>query len=380
MLKQHPLCNTTMINYISIENFRCFEQSNFKKFSHINLIGGLNNSGKSALLEAILLLLSPQLQTITLLNKYRNEVATKKNTFDKTWDYLFFNANKERPIKLTTANSKNNEYCLEIRKSENDQLNNVAFYENLKNSKEADLERAIKDFELFTQKENIIHSLDLYITDQDLKNDFIGSFSFTDSGKLTMLEYPLYLLNEVAYRPSKQVITPSQLSKLLDISTDKGFLNSIIKTIQIIDDSIIDIRVVENKVLLSRDRISYLPIGIFGDAITSTLHIILTLFSLDNDSYLLIDEVENGIHHSKHMDFIKHISEIAFERNIQIFMTTHSSEFIRSFNEYSLNTDNNKFAYLELVRTRNNQIVSNLLEPEILQLKVKNSKKFRGEQ
>jgi AAA15 family ATPase/GTPase len=71
-------------------------KSRFKKFSHINLIGGLNNSGKSALLEAILLLLSPQLQTITLLNKYRNEVVTKKNPFDKTWDYLFFNANKEQ--------------------------------------------------------------------------------------------------------------------------------------------------------------------------------------------------------------------------------------------------------------------------------------------
>lgn len=370
-----------MINYISIENFRCFKQSKFKKFSHINLIGGLNNSGKSALLEAILLLLSPQLETITLLNKYRNELVTKKNTFDKTWDYLFFNADKEQSIKLTTSNNQaNNEYCLEIKKSENDQLNKVAFYERLKNSEGRNLEQAIKDFEIFTQKKNIIHSLDLYITDKDIKNDFIGSFSFTDSGRLTMLEVPDYLLNEVAYRPSKQVITPSQLSKLLDISVDKGFLNPILKTIQIIDDSIIDIRVVENKVLLSRDRVSYLPISIFGDAITSTLHIILTLFGLDNNSYLLIDEVENGIHHSKHLNFIKHISEIALERNIQIFMTTHSSEFIQSFNEYSLNINNNKFAYLELVRTRNDQIVSNLLEPEILQLKVKNSKKFRGEQ
>lgn len=370
-----------MINYISIENFRCFKHSKFKNFSHINLIGGLNNSGKSALLEALLLLLSPQPETITLLNKYRNEVVTKKNTFDKTWEYLFFNADKEQSIKLSTSHNKhNNEYCLEIRKSENDQLNNVAFYERLKNSKGESLEKAIKDFELFTQKKNIIHSLDFYITDQDTSNDFIGSFSFTDSGRLTMLEFPEYLLNEVAYRPSKQVITPSQLSKLLDISVDKGFLNSILETLQIIDDSIIDIRVVENKVLLSRDRASYLPIGIFGDAITSTLHIILTLFSLDNNSYLLIDEVENGIHHSKHLNFIKHISELALERNIQIFMTTHSSEFIQSFNEYSLNMNTNKLAYLELIRTRNNQIVSSLLEPEILQLKVKNSKKFRGEQ
>ncbi|MEL1602481.1 AAA family ATPase [Acinetobacter baumannii] len=302
--------------------------------SHVNLIGGLNNSGKSALLEAILLLLSPQLETITLLNKYRNELVTKKNTFDKTWDYLFFNANKLEPIKLKTLSDRYNyEYCLAIKKSENDQFNNVAFYEKLKNSKEESLERAIKDFELFTQKQNIIHSLDLYITDDELNNSFMGSFSFTDSGRLTMLETPTYLFNEVAYRPAKQVITPNQLSKLLDISVDKGHLNEIMETIQIIDDSIIDIRVVENKVLLSRDRVSYLPISLFGDAITSTLYMILTLFSVDEGGYLLIDEVENGIHHSKQLNFIRHICNLAFKRNIQIFMTTHSAEFIKSFNE-----------------------------------------------
>ncbi|HCJ7896716.1 TPA: AAA family ATPase, partial [Acinetobacter baumannii] len=127
---------------------------------------------------------------------------------------------------------------------------------------------------------------DLYITDDELNNSFMGSFSFTDSGRLTMLETPTYLFNEVAYRPAKQVITPNQLSKLLDISVDKGHLNEIMETIQIIDDSIIDIRVVENKVLLSRDRVSYLPISLFGDAITSTLYMILTLFSVDEGGYL----------------------------------------------------------------------------------------------
>ena len=372
-----------MINYISIENFRCFQQSTFKNFSNINLIGGLNNSGKSALLEAILLLLSPQLETITLLNKYRNEIVTKKNTFDKTWDYLFFNANKSQPIKLsTTSNLYHHEYCLAIRKSENDQFNNVAFYEKLKNSNEKNLEQALKDFELFTLKQNIIHSLDLYITDNELEDSFIGSFSFTDSGRLTMLETPTYLFNQVAYRPAKQIISPSQLSKLLDITIDKGYLNDIIQTIKIIDYSIIDIRVIENKVLLSRDKVSYLPISLFGDAITSTLFMILTLFSLDENGFLLIDEVENGIHHSKHLNFIKHISALALRRNIQIFMTTHSSEFIKSFNEYSLEdkTLSDKLCYTELLRTRKNRIINNLIEPDVLKYKIDHSKKFRGEQ
>ena len=369
-----------MISYISIENFRCFNESKFKKFSKINLIGGLNNSGKSALLEAILLLLSPQPKTIDLLNKYRNENVTSKNPLNKTWDYLFFNCNKSQSIKFTTCNSSlNKTYSLTIKKSENKNINKVTFYERLKNSDIKNLEKALKDFELFTQKEYRIHSLDFYLDDDENKADFLGSFSFNDSGKLTLLEFPRYVLNEVAYRPAKQLLTNTQISKLLDIAIDRGYFNEIMHTIQIIDNTIEDIRVIDGRVQLSRDKVEYLPISLFGDAITSTLYIILTLFGLDEGGYLLIDEVENGIHHSKHLNFIEHISNLALKRKIQIFMTTHSAEFINSFNKHSLNTNDKNHSYLELVRTRNNQIVSNIIEPEVLEYKINHSKSFRGE-
>jgi AAA15 family ATPase/GTPase len=44
-----------MIEKISIKNFRCFGNTTIEGFKRINLIGGLNNSGKTALLEAILM-------------------------------------------------------------------------------------------------------------------------------------------------------------------------------------------------------------------------------------------------------------------------------------------------------------------------------------
>lgn len=43
-----------MLESIRIKNFRCFEDFNADGFERINLIGGLNNSGKSCLLEGIL--------------------------------------------------------------------------------------------------------------------------------------------------------------------------------------------------------------------------------------------------------------------------------------------------------------------------------------
>ncbi|RIW97886.1 AAA family ATPase, partial [Acinetobacter baumannii] len=38
-----------------------------------------------------------------------------------------------------------------------------------------------------------------------------------------------------------------------------------------------------------------------------------------------------------------------------------------------------KLRYLELVRTRKNRIISNIIEPEVLEYKINHSKNFRGE-
>jgi len=47
-----------MIKDIEISNFRCFEHTKIEGFERVNLIGGKNNSGKTALsilIEKILL-------------------------------------------------------------------------------------------------------------------------------------------------------------------------------------------------------------------------------------------------------------------------------------------------------------------------------------
>ena len=47
----------TMFTSISIQNFRCFEDFSIDSLDHVNLIAGKNNLGKTALLEAVFLLI-----------------------------------------------------------------------------------------------------------------------------------------------------------------------------------------------------------------------------------------------------------------------------------------------------------------------------------
>jgi AAA15 family ATPase/GTPase len=60
---------------------------------------------------------------------------------------------------------------------------------------------------------------------------------------------------------------------------------------------------------------------------------------LNAHKIILIDEIENGIHHSKLNDFWKVIIEIIEKENIQLFVTSHDVETIEALNNVSENLE-----------------------------------------
>ncbi|GHQ96293.1 hypothetical protein VN1241_00860 [Helicobacter pylori] len=73
-----------------------------------------------------------------------------------------------------------------------------------------------------------------------------------------------------------------------------------------------------------------LPLSVFGDGLMKYLHIV-SAFIANNATTIYIDEVENGLHFScmrllleEIIDFINNNKD----RNLQVFMTTHSQEFV----------------------------------------------------
>ena len=49
------------------------------------------------------------------------------------------------------------------------------------------------------------------------------------------------------------------------------------------------------------------------------------------NGFLVIDEAENGIHHSVHDSFWRMVLKTAEENNVQVFATTHSFDCVRGF-------------------------------------------------
>ena len=88
--------------------------------------------------------------------------------------------------------------------------------------------------------------------------------------------------------------------------------------------------------------------SLFGDAINRIADIILRIVNNEN-SILLIDEIENGIHHSNQVYFWSILYKLAKELNIQIFATTHSLEMTQAFVKAGLEYQNFA-AHFELTR------------------------------
>ena len=93
------------------------------------------------------------------------------------------------------------------------------------------------------------------------------------------------------------------------------------------------------------------PLKSLGDGAVRLFSVALALAN-SKDGFLLIDEVENGIHYSLQRDFWKMVMKAAHENNVQVFATTHSWDCVRGFAWAALETEEVDGALIRLQRQR----------------------------
>lgn len=83
-------------------------------------------------------------------------------------------------------------------------------------------------------------------------------------------------------------------------------------------------------IVRSRQFARPVPLKSFGDGVNRLFAIVLSLVNA-KDGCLLIDEFENGLHHTVQADAWRIIFELASTLNIQVFSTTHSMDAVEAF-------------------------------------------------
>jgi predicted ATP-dependent endonuclease of OLD family len=317
-----------MINGISIENFRCFNKTDIQGFGLVNLIGGKNNVGKTSLLEAFIIGLTPE--------PYNNLQSMRLNNYKIDDEFIFRNQIDTSIVKF-------------IFHLENEKLYNVNFQKGILSPR---AELSIKG------------EIQPFIIDKGI--ELVSLISDKDK------QYPQNLI----------------LSKEFDIADRAGESDEILKALKVIDTRIDEIKtysdrpdIIHLKLIGEKER---RPIFFFGDAIQKVMRYIITIikfhnFSKGNSKILLIDEIENGLHYTVQEDFWEMVFKLAIAYDIQIFAATHSLEMIKAFAKISMKYDN-KAAYFEMFRhIKTDEIAANRILPEALNYKLEHNRPLRGE-
>ncbi len=337
-----------MLESLHIKNFRILKDLSINSLGRVNLITGKNNSGKSSLLEAITIFVTKgDLKYLIESIESRGEsfifdknIRNFKEINTKAFATLFPNR---------VFDVKNIE-TLTIESSEKDDSSNKKHQKNLLAIK-FDSFRNYRD----KKKNTSVQSFGEYdfISDLGLRIAYNeGELFFSLSSHLA---YNLETINN--FQSISSINIDREINSIL---WDKIYLTDkedyVVDALKIINPKaekigfVGDVSGKRKAILKSSDYLNPLPLKSMGDGINRILTIILALVNAEN-GYLLIDEFENGLHHSAQEQLWEIIFHLAEKLNVQVFATTHSDDCIGGF-EKSLNKPENKVSG-ELIRLYN---------------------------
>ena len=306
-----------MLKCLQIRNFRGFNALEIDQLSGINLIAGKNNSGKTSLLEAIFLLSSGGNAKMAInTNVIRGiEPNSDAQARDPLWKHLFFNLDIKRPIRIEGEHASHGQLVLDLASEQ-------------QSTAEISLDRVdeISATNLFDERSLIFQ----YSSPSDAP--VISHIRMTEQGfeidQPTTINVPFFaaiLLSRIG-GVHENVTRLGQLRR-----QKRGDL--LLKALQVIEPRLQSIE--ENSssgtpMIWGDIGLSELvPLSVMGEGMTQVARIVLFIASAP-DGVVLIDEIENGIHHSVLSDVWRAIDEAAKQFRTQIFATTHSFECIEA--------------------------------------------------
>jgi len=323
-----------MIHSFEIENFRLFDHLKIKRLGRVNLVVGKNNSGKSALLEALLLF------STRMDRKLVKEILSIRQ---EDWDedlakesgelipYAFRHLFKGHRV------SQNEGEGIVFRANEESEirLSHRIYYIEAGVDEDGDPVRRrvfIKSLDQLPEDKEFFHAV--YLETGKRRRDF--RMHLKDHGIFRGSTDPFR--GEIYSFVEPQSANPSSLAPKWDrVIFNKAVQQErVFEGLRLIEPSIEELSFVgdeERKAIVTlRGMEQPVPLKSLGDGMTRVLQIVLSLVA-SKGGVLAIDELENGLHWSIQPKVWKMIFKLADELDVQVFATTHSRDCVAGFYE-----------------------------------------------
>ncbi|MEW6716044.1 MAG: AAA family ATPase [Chloroflexota bacterium] len=321
-----------MYQSFKVSKFRCFRELTLADLGRVNLVAGVNNVGKTALLEALFLHCGAHNPALTLnVNAFRG-IESIKLEFGRwgetPWDSLFSEFDTSKIVELAGENEQTGHRTLRLRVIRQPQ-ELVKIGQSIQHSPD--------EPEGVPLSSEIAQVLELECTEGEQRRRYY----MVHDQKGVRVEpipppppFPAFFL---AARMRIPLAEDAERFGKLEII---GRQDALLKALQVIEPRLRRLAVVvaggapmmHGDIGLGR----LLPLPVMGEGMARLASLVLAIGNASK-GVVLVDEIENGLHHSILPKVWRAIGEVARQFNTQVFTTTHSLECIvaahRAFSE-----------------------------------------------
>ncbi len=320
-----------MIQSVRIKNFKTFKDTQIDGFTKLNIITGGNNVGKSNLLEALYCLVGKSMHPCANLTEIYDNIRKEPLTTESK-NLMFYGLDTEKEIQIVTTLDNNQTLDLQIKfiASENQKVIEsqiIPTAEQTQMPSQLNFTLKKNNEEIYNDHLNITKAYNFPpIPNQSGYNRQFKNFDPNQLQKLLPFESATIIPSDVVYRQAHMIQAVSKICSNNQLEEELNkHLNQFDNNIQSISFN------TNNQLKLKVKNIKEkLPLSAFGDGLKKYLHIV-SAFMADNAKTIYIDEVENGLHFSRMKLLLRCVIDFINDNkdgNLQVFMTTHSQEFI----------------------------------------------------
>lgn len=303
---------------IEIKNFRGIDHLKIDDFSRVNILLGQNSSGKSSVLECLLLLMgmsNPDIpQTI-------NSIRSRNYSSFADLNYMFHNYDlkvKPEMSSLLLDNTKRH-LSLELTYVFDEKSKPELQNGQIPTSETKIFLNTLKMlFDVEAGKQKSTHECSLTVNQQGLISNKKQSEGYLEKNSAAFISSDLAVGS-----PANDLVELTK-RRLKDIATEQ---------LRQFDGRITTFEILNNAAYVGLEGIDQLlSVNMQGDGLRRYLNIVAASANPMNN-ILLIDEIENGLHYSAYKKLWEAIFSLATTTNKQVFVTTHSKETLSHLNE-----------------------------------------------
>jgi len=343
--------STGSLESITIHKFRGIRDLELKDLGHINLLVGINNSGKTSVLEALSIYCHPLDIRVWLstARQREQEYRISRTPSLDALQWLFahdFPLDREKLKAGSISISGSGSFAVKQMKATYEEIEGIFVSEKRRRLVPGDDQLAESEDEQIGESEDLLE----FRKGLDLKVKlYTEQLSLFNSEEADIIEdYQLWEHEFLSRASGKRepslltsVVTPASHRsdigqfRLLSEARFLNFKADVLDLLRQMDNNISDIEILLSSesissrfnIYIQHERLGLAPVSTFGDGVRRLLHIALKLASVRGGIFL-IDELESAIHTEALQNSFSWLVKWCKEMDVQLFATTHSLEAV----------------------------------------------------